>query len=155
MTPYLLHILLTAGNDIDGETIMEYVYDTLAEGFDTVHDKVELERDISTNAYNKQQQLTISLIYGGVWRCQIHYNDDDAVVLHDSKQWSELYSSEYVIEDRKNIAQCRRRLDIVSDPDPQNDYYEDFYAISDYLRNILGQCYSFDPIQNRFLTNSY
>jgi hypothetical protein len=155
MTPYMIHILLpSSDDDIDGETIMEYVYDTLMEAFDTTNDEVEVERDISTNFSlpHKAQQCTVSLIYEGTWSYQIHYNDAP-IVLQDSQQWSELHESGSSIEDRKRIAKCYRRLDIVSYPDPHHDYFDDFYAISDYLRNILGQCYTFDPIMNRFRVN--
>jgi hypothetical protein len=156
MKPYLTHILLPTDDDIDGETIMEYIHDILVEGFDKTSDKVQVERDLTTNSYlrNKEQQLTISLLYEGIWRCRIHYNDVP-MVLHDTQQGSELYESGHLIEDRNKVAQCYRRLDIVSDPDPHHDYYEEFYAISDYLQNILGRCYTFDPIKDRFRTSAH
>jgi hypothetical protein len=155
MTPYQMHILLPADNDIDRDTIMKHVHDSCLEGFDSplVKDSVVAECTVTTNPRSGQERHTVSILYNGTWRCQIHYNDAVDIVPYDSQQWSALHASEYPMKDQVRIAQCFRRLDIESDPDPHHDKYDDFYTLSDHVCRYLGPCYSFDSIQNQFRRN--
>jgi hypothetical protein len=150
MTPYQMHLLLPADNETDEQTVMEYIYDILVEAFDVTDDQVDVEYDIASNNENNQQIHTVSVIYESTWRCQIHFNDK-STVLRASQQWSRQHATEYSAVEKIHIAQCSRRLDIISDPDPQHDYNDDFMALSDYVRNMLGSSYCFDPIRNIFL----
>jgi hypothetical protein len=144
MTTYEMHLLLPDENQTDEPTILQYIYDVLMEAFDMTDDQVDVEYDIASNNESDRQIHTVSVIYESAWRCQIHYKDD-ATVVRDSQQWSTQHATEYPIVEQTQIAQCRRRIDIISDPDPQNDYNDDFIALSDYVQNMLGTCYCFDP----------
>lgn len=150
MLPCHIHILLPSNNlDVDGETIVEFIHDILIDGFHLLDDKVLVEFDSSPNW--QPQKKSVSVIYDNTWRCQIYVNDDQAQVAKDSQHWSRTFGTDLQLATQKNIVRCCRRLDISCDPDPNNDYLNDFDALLLYLRNTFGPCYTFDSISNKFL----
>ena len=135
--------------ELDGQTIIELIYNACIEGFDLTDDIVLVEFEHAMN--NPRNQHCVSITYDNEWRCQIYFNDNVWQVQREAQLWSQRYASELPLIERNRIATCTRRLDILTDPDPQRDYFDDFIALIDHLRLTLAPCYIFDRRQNEFL----
>lgn len=149
--PYQIHVLLLPRDiiELDGQTIMEQIYNAFIEGFDLTDDIVEVEFEHAL--HSPQNQHCVSITYDNEWRCQIRFNDTTLQVQREAQLWSQLYAAELPIEERNWIASCSQRLDITTDPDPQRDYFDDYISLIDHLRLTLAPCYIFDREQNEFI----
>jgi hypothetical protein len=149
--PYYIHLLMLPMNviELDGLTTMELIYNAFIEGFDLTDDIVAVEFEHASN--NPQSQHCVSVTYDNEWRCQIMLNDNIWQVQREAQQWSQQYATELPMGERLRIGTCTRRLDIMTDPDPHRDYFDDFIALIDHLRLTLAPCYIFDKRHNEFL----
>jgi hypothetical protein len=142
MTSYQVHLLLPPPNNADAQTVIEFVYDILFDGFAVMDDDVTVELN--------REEFSVILTYDQLWTCRIVWNDA-ATVLTDAQQWARLYATDRSDNDRMLLSMCHQRLDIISDPDPQRDYLDDYLALVEHLQTTFDPSWTFDPAQNEFI----
>jgi hypothetical protein len=100
------------------------------------------ERSVKTQRYEKK----LDLIIDG-WICHIYLNRQPHV-LAESKEMAETFASDRA--DKIAISGCDRRFEIICQPDPDLDYFNDYLFVLEELGSLDG-AKTWEGITGKFL----
>lgn len=138
---YHFHLLLPQ-TYADAQTVIEFVYEILVDGFRFMDDDVTVEMNPRT--------LTVTLTFDQDWVCRIRWNDG-LEVLRDSQLWAQRHAMDRPHEERQQIASVAQRLEIDSDPDPEREFYDDYLTLVEHLQVTFDPSWTFDLTQGEFI----
>jgi hypothetical protein len=138
---YHFHLLLPQTH-ADAQTVVEFVYEILVDGFRFMDDDVTVEMDPRT--------LAVTLTFDQEWCCRIRWNEAPEV-LRDSILWAQRHAMDRSDDERQQIASCAQRLEIDSDPDPDREFYDDYLTLVEHLQVTFDPSWTFDLSQGEFI----
>lgn len=88
------------------------------------------ERDVIV----QQHETVIEIVIRG-WTCSVHLSSEPHVLI-ESQQMAEIFAAARL--DKDEIATCNRRFEVISEPDPNIDYFNDYIFILQALESFPG-----------------
>ena len=143
-----IQLLLSESHDEESQTIIASMHEILIDAFDLIDDNIIVALERPQMDHRLQ---SVSLIYNGVWACQIYLNENEASVHSDCEKWCVLHGNDLSLEERTHILTCKHRLDVFCDSDAGHLFNDEFHDLIMYLRLIFDSSYVFDPLQKRFI----
>jgi hypothetical protein len=138
---YHCHLLLPPTH-ADPQTVIEFVYEILVDGFRFLDDDVTVDMDPRTR--------TVTLHFDPEWSCRIRWNDAPEV-RRDAQIWAQRHAMDRPDDERQQIAACAQRLEMDTDPDPEREFCDDYLALVEHLQVTFELSWTFDLTQGEFL----